>query len=225
VSEWPDVRWIIGVDVDGTLYDGRRVDPSAISALERAHDAGHTVMIVTGRPWRDLGEIVPDVLAVATCAVCEDGALVVDVATSDRRFLVDPPSAGLLDDFRRERLTGLIEGDVALGMPIEHLHVAQRIIARHDGFHLVVNKGSVAVVPDGCDKASGLRGAIRDYDLGRHRILAIGDAANDLPMFAVADVAVGVANADSAVLASGAVITSASFGAGVAEAIDRHVGT
>ena len=46
---------------------------------------------------------------------------------------------------------------------------------------------------------------------------------NDLPMFAIAAIAVGVANADAAVRAAGVQLTSAASGLGIAEALHRHL--
>ena len=62
-----------------------------------------------------------------------------------------------------------------------------------------------------------------DLDVAERPIMAIGDAANDLPMFAIATIAIGVANADDAVRASGVPLTTASFGSGVAEALHEHL--
>ena len=88
---------------------------------------------------------------------------------------------------------------------------------------IVTNKSSIALTPHGCNKGTGLRAAIADLELEDAPILAIGDAANDLAMFAVATIAVGVANADDAVRASGVPLTAASVGLGVAEALHRYL--
>ena len=74
---------------------------------------------------------------------------------------------------------------------------------------LVTNKGSVALVPRDCNKRTGLLAAIADLGADGVPIIAIGDAENDLPMFAVATIAVGVANADDAVRTSGVELTHA----------------
>ena len=46
---------VVAVDVDGTLYDGVEVAPEAIRELRRARADGHTLVIVTGRRWEELG--------------------------------------------------------------------------------------------------------------------------------------------------------------------------
>jgi hydroxymethylpyrimidine pyrophosphatase-like HAD family hydrolase len=53
--------------------------------------------------------------------------------------------------------------------------------------------------------------------------LAIGDATNDLPMFAAATHAAAVANASPDVIASGIHVASAPFGHGVAEIVLSHL--
>ena len=82
---------------------------------------------------------------------------------------------------------------------------------------------SIAIVPDGCDKGTGLARAIEQLDMSDRALMAIGDATNDLPMFAIADVAVAVANAEPALAETGIEVTRRAFGAGVAEALARHV--
>jgi hydroxymethylpyrimidine pyrophosphatase-like HAD family hydrolase len=88
---------------------------------------------------------------------------------------------------------------------------------------IITNKGSIALTPRGCDKGSGLTAAITDLGLQGLPIMAIGDASNDLAMFGIATIAVGVANSDDAVRASGAQLTTASVGLGVAEALRRFL--
>ena len=50
---------IVALDVDGTLFDGHSVDPAAVVAIEAAVANGHVALIVSGRPWRDLQQIIP----------------------------------------------------------------------------------------------------------------------------------------------------------------------
>ena len=116
-------------------------------------------------------------------------------------------------------------GHVVVGAPTTSLDVVTEVRDRVGSSRAIVtNKGSIALTPAGCDKGTGLRAAIADSATCRTLpILAIGDAANDLPMFAIATIAVGVANADDAVRASGVPLTTASFGSGVAEALRRFL--
>jgi hydroxymethylpyrimidine pyrophosphatase-like HAD family hydrolase len=208
---------IVAVDVDGTLYDGSTVDPLAIAALAAAVDGGHTILISTGRPWRDLPEVIPDVLPLVAAAVCEEGSVLVDVATGQRTFFADPVDQRVADRLVAAGVDPVVVGEVMISGPSSAIATFRALLPA--GKRLVVNKDSVAVLPIGCDKGTGLRLAMTALGLDGRRLMAIGDAENDLPMFAIADVAVAVAGADAAVRAAGVTLTAAGWGAGVAEAL------
>lgn len=215
---------LIAVDVDGTLYDGLDVAPEAVAALSSAHDAGHSVVIVTGRRWEGLELVVPDVIVVADCIVCEEGGVIVDTRTGEVRLLADAVEPDLVAALVEAGVAPLDVGHVVVGAPAEFIDVVSAIRDRVGSTRrLVRNKASIALAPQGCDKATGLRAAVAELDAGDMPIIAIGDAANDLPMFAAATIAVGVANADDAVRASGVPLTTASVGLGVAEALQRYL--
>ena len=215
---------VIAVDVDGTLYDGVGVDDLAVAALRTAKAGGHAIVIVTGRRWEELGHVVPTVVELTDRVVCEEGGVMVDVNSGQITLLADAVEPHLLAALRAAEVPGLDVGHVVIGAPTSWLDVVREVRdSVHSNRTIITNKGSIALTPAGCNKASGLRAAIADLDLGGHSILAIGDAANDLPMFAIADVGVGVANADDAVRASGVPLTTASFGSGVAEALHRFL--
>jgi hydroxymethylpyrimidine pyrophosphatase-like HAD family hydrolase len=221
-------RTIVALDVDGTLYDGRRVDPAAVEAIEAAVAIGHVVVIVSGRPWRDLQRIIPDVLRSTSVAVCEHGAVLVDVASGAVRTLAEPVDPGVASIIAASDGRDMVLYEATIGLPASARDLAEDACAKVGGCYVVGNKGSIAIVPNGCDKGTGLRHAVdhlarSDPGMSAHRIMAIGDATNDLPMFAIADVAVAVANAEPALADTGVEITRNAFGAGVAEAISRHL--
>ena len=88
----------------------------------------------------------------------------------------------------RQGLPALDVGHVVIGAPSTWLDVVTEVRDRVGSRRVIItNKGSIALTPAGCNKGTGLRAAIAD--LRRHElpILAIGDAINDLAMFAIAD--------------------------------------
>lgn len=215
---------VIAVDVDGTLYDGVEVAPEAVEGLRAAHADGHAIVIVTGRRWEELGHVVPTVLELTDRAVCEEGGVLVDVNTGQLTLLADPVEVELLDGLRVAGVPGLDIGHVVVGAPTASLAVVTNVRDTVGSRRAIItNKGSIALTPLGCDKGTGLRAAIADLDLQQRPILAIGDASNDLAMFRIATIAIGVANADDAVRASGVLLTTASAGHGVAEALRRFL--
>jgi len=219
-------RLLIAVDVDGTLYDGTEVAPEAVRALERCRDAGHLVVIVTGRRWESLSAVVPSVLELCHVVVSEEGGVLTDVVAHNSVVLADALDPAVVDALRNAGVDRLDIGRVMVAAPIE-FHDTFRDVQHQLGLRraVIVNKGSVALAPVGCDKASGLQAAVHALDAAGFAIVAIGDAANDLPMFALATYPYGVANADDAVRASGVTLTAAAAGLGVAEALHRHLPT
>jgi hydroxymethylpyrimidine pyrophosphatase-like HAD family hydrolase len=214
---------IVALDVDGTLFDGQSVDPTAVEAIESAVADGHVAVIVSGRPWRDLQEIIPDVLRSTSVAVCEHGAVLVEVATGTVYHLAEPVDPAVVDMIAAADGDEMVVYEATIGLPASARELAEAACARVGGCYVVANKESIAIVPDGCDKGTGLARAIEQLDMSDRALMAIGDATNDLPMFAIADVAVAVANADPALAETGIEVTRRAFGAGVAEALARHV--
>jgi len=213
---------VIAIDVDGTLYEDSMVAPEAIEALSWATAQGHLVLIVTGRRWLSLFDVIPDVVALCAGAVCENGGVLVQLAPVRTTLLTRPVSDVLVAGLLQAGVDSLDIGDVALGAPTEHAPLAAQVLARVGGDEVIVqNKGSIMLLPPGCDKGTGLRAALVTMGLTGSPIIAIGDAANDLPMFAIATHPVGVANADAVVRASGVPLTAGIAGLGVAEALRR----
>lgn len=216
------VRWVIAVDVDGTLFDGTAVAPAAVAALRGAVAAGHVVMVVTGRRYETLREVVPEVLDLAVAVVAEEGAVHVDLRTGVLTLDAPPTEPALVEALVREGVDEIDLGHVAVGAPRDYEMEVRRVHALLcPDREVIINKGSIALVRPGCNKGSGLRTALGRFGEPDAPVLAIGDAENDLAMFAVATEARAVANCDERVRASGVARTSASFGDGVAEAVTQ----
>jgi hydroxymethylpyrimidine pyrophosphatase-like HAD family hydrolase len=218
---------ILALDVDGTLYDGKSVDPAAVQAIDAAVASGNMVVIVSGRPWRDLQRIIPEILRSTSVAVCEHGALLVDVASGEVQHLAQAVDPALPAIIAAQDGRDMVVYEATIGLPATARGVAEAACERVGGCYVVGNKDSIAIV-NGCDKGTGLRSAVEYLEASepgtRERaIIAIGDATNDLPMFAIADVAVAVANAEPALVDTGVEVMRNGFGAGVAEALARHV--
>jgi hypothetical protein len=85
---------------------------------------------------------------------------------------------------------------------------------------VILNKGSVMVLPVTVDKASGLRAALDELGLSPTSVVAIGDAENDQAFLAMCGCGVAVANALDALKARASHVTRGEAGAGVREVID-----
>jgi HAD superfamily hydrolase (TIGR01484 family) len=217
-------RMVIAVDVDGTLFDGHVVAPAAIAALERARADGHLLVIVTGRRWETLPDVIGSVLALFHRVVGEEGGYLADVASGTVRPLVPAVEQSTIDALHAEGAEQLDIGRATVGGRATQFDAFAAVCAQTNGaWRVVLNKDSVALVRGGHDKATGLRAALVDLGAVGAFVIAIGDAVNDLPMFAAASAAVGVANSDDGVRAAGIELTRAPFGDGVAEALLRYL--
>jgi hydroxymethylpyrimidine pyrophosphatase-like HAD family hydrolase len=88
---------------------------------------------------------------------------------------------------------------------------------------VILNKGSVMVLPASVDKASGLRAALDELGLSPENVVAIGDAENDQAFLATSGCGVAVANALDALKVGAAHVTRGEAGAGVREVIDSLI--
>lgn len=216
------IRTIIAIDVDGTLYEDGSVAPQAITALRDATALGHLVVVVTGRTWTSLFDVIPDVLPLCTAAVCENGGVLVVQAPAQHTLLHRQTSSPLVAALQAAGVEPLDVGEVAIGVPTLFAPEVTQILAAAGTDEVMVhNKGSIMLLPPNCDKATGLRTALDVLGLEGSPIIAIGDAGNDLPMFEMATHPVAVSNADDAVLAAGIPRTRGIAGRGVAEAVGR----
>jgi hypothetical protein len=215
-------RSVIALDVDGTLYDGAVVHDVDADALRAAKAAGHVLLVVTGRRWDSVAEVLGPLLTLFDRVVVEEGGAIVDVGTGEQRLLAPALEPALVDALRAAGVQPLDIGAVVVGAPVEHEPAMREVNQQFGGVRtIVVNKQSVALTPPRADKGTGLRAAIADLGLGHLPVIAIGDAQNDLPMFAVATYAVAMAGADAAVIAAGIPRTASPVGGGVAEALGR----
>ena len=215
-------RTIIVIDVDGTLYENGSVAPQAVVALRDATSLGHVVLVVTGRTWASLSDVIPQVLPLCVGAVCENGGVLVVREPAQHTLLHRQASSTLVAALQAAAIEPLDVGEVALGVPTLYAPEVAQVVADAGTDEVMVhNKGSIMLLPPNCDKATGLRSAMTALGLTGSPIIAIGDAGNDLPMFEMATHPVAVSNADDAVLAAGVPRTRGVAGLGVAEAVGR----
>lgn len=216
---------LIAVDFDGTLYDGGIVANEALESLRAAADSGHAVMIVTGRRWEDLRTVAPrQLLDSCVALVCEEGGLLVNPHTDEVELLTETYDPELIAALTAAGVDEIEVGHVVLASTSKFLPVFEELQQQFaPSHHVILNKGSVALAPPSCDKGTGLKAAAAAFGLDGWPIIAIGDATNDLPMFAVADYPCVVANADPVVVASGLPMLGQRSGHGVAEALAKHL--
>jgi hypothetical protein len=182
---------LIALDYDGTLAIDNAMEPAVRAALADARTSGIMIFAVTGRILGDLRRVAGS-LHLFDAVVAEDGGVVHFPATDYTSTLAPPVPAAFLDELRRHSIDhragqSLVETDAA-----EAPRVLEAIRATELPLVLAFNRSRLMTLHRGVSKATGLQTALDLLRLSPRNAIAIGDAENDHPMLALAEVGVAV---------------------------------
>jgi len=216
----PGVRWAaLACDYDGTLATGGHVRAATLKALGQVRDSRRKLLLVTGRELPDLLEVFP-LVSLFDRVVAENGALIYNPASGKRRLLARRPSRKLVEALRARRLHPLSVGRAIVATSRGQRQVVSQVIDElRLPFEVILNKRSVMVLPQGVNKASGLRDALREMGIAPKDTVGVGDAENDEDFLALCGYSAAVANALPRLKRKVDVVTAASEGAGVVELV------
>nr|QNO46112.1 phosphoglycolate phosphatase [Methanosarcinales archaeon ANME-2c ERB4] len=202
-------------DYDRTLTDESLIlSEAAAASLMSARIHGIKVFIASGRRLPFLVG-VNEGRGFADCIIAENGAVIYDPVDGTKTLLGE----GL--DELKAAFAGVdfvaIE-EVIVATTIEHLEAVEAIVIGNGlSVDIELNRNDVMVMPKGVNKGSGIVKAAEMYGIERENLACVGDAENDLGMFAVAGVRVAVANAVDALKSEADIVCNEPYGAGVAE--------
>ena len=81
-----DDRWLIGIDIDGTLvHDDGYLSPRVVEQVQRVRALGHEVVIATGRSASQAIPVIFDIGIKDGFAVCSNGAVTIKVDPTEPR--------------------------------------------------------------------------------------------------------------------------------------------
>jgi len=213
----------LAADYDGTLASQGTVAPETIEALRRLAATGRKLILVTGRRVEDLIQVFPEV-AIFDRVVAENGPLVYRPQSQETRVLSQPPPAAFVEELRRNGVQPLTVGQVFVATEEPNERVVQDVIDELGlDLEVILNKGSVMVLPASVDKATGLSAALRELGISPQGVVGIGDAENDEAFLAMCGLGVAVANALDSLKARADQVTRGENGAGVREVIDSLI--
>lgn len=224
----PDARksiCAIATDYDGTLATDGLVDEATLSTLYRYRDQGGTLLMVTGRQLDDLQQVFPSIDLFAR-VVAENGAVLYNPQSREKRLLGNPPPANLISILTEKQVTPISVGDVILATWQPHGETVSATLRELNlSARVILNKRAVMVLPQGVDKAAGLKAALAELEVLPATVAAIGDAENDHDLLASCGLGVAVANALDSLKATADWVTAGARGEGVqqliAELLDR----
>ena len=210
----------LATDYDGTLASHGRVAPETIDALRRLAATGRKLILVTGRRVDDLIDVFPEV-AIFDRVVGENGPVIYRPQSGESRVLSAPPPKAFIEELRRRGVEPLTVGQVFVATEQPNERVVLDAIAELGlDLQVILNKGSVMVLPTSVNKATGLSAALEELGISPQDVVGIGDAENDEAFLAMCGRGVAVANALESLKARADQITQGENGAGVREVIE-----
>jgi len=173
----------LACDYDGTLASGDRIGAEAVAALEHARRAGLRLILVTGRTFFELLRVCEDI-HLFDAVVAENGGVLYFPGTGVLRAHAPPPPPKLLASLDAQGVPHQI-GRVIVGTwAPEEARVRDTLRELGIRMELVRNRAALMLVPPGISKGDGVSQAMRALGLSPHDVLALGDAENDLDLFA-----------------------------------------
>lgn len=210
-------------DYDGTLARDGVVSPQTVKALERLRRSGRKLILVTGRELPDLEKTFTR-LDLFERVVAENGALLYNAQTREKRALAQRPPFEFLQRLTKHGVPHVSTGEVIIAT--WRAYEEQTLAAiRESGLELQVifNKDAVMILPSGTNKMTGLNAALEELQLSRHNVVGVGDAENDDAFLSCCEISVAVANAIPALKNRADLVTTADYGAGVVELIEKMI--
>jgi HAD superfamily hydrolase (TIGR01484 family) len=213
----------LATDYDGTLASHGVVDQDTVEELKRLAATGRKLLLVTGRQIEDLERVFPEV-AIFDRVVAENGPVLYRPSSGEVRLLAQPPPAAFVDALKRRGLEPLSTGHAVVATVEPNDLVVREVIRelRLD-LQVILNKGSVMVLPTSVDKSTGLAAVLMELSLSPQNVVGVGDAENDQTFLALCGRSVAVANALDAVKERADYVTQGRSSAGVRELIDLLV--
>lgn len=213
---------VIACDFDGTGATDGHPAPELYAVLAAARAQGMITLLVTGRVLEDVQRACEE-FSPFDGVVAENGAVIHLCELGRTIQLGAPPSERFLGELRAQGVP-FHTGAVIVGTWEQHAGQLLELIRRFgvDG-QMIFNRAALMLLPSGINKAVGVRRALEELGRSEHNMIAFGDAENDIPMLAAAEVGVAARAAIPAVSALADERVSQPGGAGVAHFIRRLI--
>jgi HAD superfamily hydrolase (TIGR01484 family) len=210
---------VLATDYDGTIAHHGLVDAATVDALQQWKENHRKLILVTGREIPDLCNVFSE-LGMFDLIVGENGALLHDPGTKKEKLLAEPPPREFTEILLREGVKDLSVGKVIVATQETYSSVVQKAIeALNLNLQIILNKGSLMVLPVGIDKGVGLKAALAELSLNKEQVVGVGDAENDHSLLANCGYGVAVANALPELKKRADAVTEGDHGKGVRELI------
>jgi HAD superfamily hydrolase (TIGR01484 family) len=211
----------LATDYDGTIAHHGTVEPATIDALIQFKESGRKLILVTGREIPDLCNVFSE-LRIFDLVVAENGGLLHEPRTKAEKLLASTPPREFSQRLLKLGVKEMSVGRVIVATQETYCSVVENTIKQMQlDLQIILNKGSLMVLPNGVNKGSGLRAALTELKLESASVVAVGDAENDHNLLEGSGFGVAVANALPELKARAQWVTPGDHGKGVRELIRK----
>ena len=221
-------------DVDGTLLDANGYHPELVGLVRRVEEAGLTVSVASGRTLPNVTPIQQS-LAASGFVVGENGGMVWDTRAG---FPIRALADGARAREAAEWLATEIEGLDPAGIESNRWRETEWCLKEVDNYEAIRDAiagsqyNELTVIPTGfaihlctpgIEKGTGVAAALEQRGIDPARVIAVGDAANDIPMFELCGFAVAVNDTHDGVTDAADHLTEAKGTAGTIEFLKQFI--
>ena len=214
---------ILVFDFDGTLtLEGVEVPEVTISSLKRVKNLGlATLGIISGSGLNFLILEYENLSNLFSFLVAENGAVSHFMDPDKTQVLGEDWAAKAKDVFSNVDFP-MRFGTVMGATSLKYIEKVEEALRRSSlDAKIVLNKGSLAVLPPNVDKGTGVASTIEHFgSTSKIHLTCFGDGENDLALFAPADLGVAVSKSVESLKNIADVVTEKPGGLGVAEYLE-----
>lgn len=215
VAKMTDHPSLLAFDYDGTLATDGSVTPPTLEALEALLASGRKLVLATGRQLSDLFRIFPE-MRLFVWVIAENGAVIYETATGESEILGEPPPAEFCRALDERGIEPVTTGQAIVATTSNHAKALSGLILSMGlPHHVILNRDSAMVLPEGVNKGSGLQRVLKRLGVSEEGVIGIGDGENDADLFQASGFRVAVANAVPELKEMADWVTPAAAGLGV----------
>ena len=221
-------------DVDGTLLDTTGYPDELVGLIRRVEAAGLTVSVASGRTLPNVTPIQQS-LAASGFVVGENGGMIWDTrAGFPIRALADGSRAREAADWLATQIEGLDPAGIESNRwretewclkEVDNYEAIRDAIAgsQYNELTVIPTGFAIHLCTPGIEKGTGVAAALEQRGIDPARVIAVGDAANDIPMFELCGFAVAVNDTHDGVTDAADHLTEAKGTAGTIEFLKQFI--
>ena len=220
-----DIRAII-TDLDRTItdkpgkpyFDAADYDTKLFTEMKKA---GIPLFLATGRTLSYVKKL-SNKFKVWQCIIAENGAVIYFPKTKKTITTNTVYQAKVKKIVRDLNLPGVIIGKIIISIPEEHEKIVMKNIEKYLGnVQIIRNVDEIMILPKGVDKGTGVRLALKYFDIDIEKTIVVGDGENDVEMFSNPGFKVALQNAHPSLKALANTITKYSSTRGIREILEK----